>query len=604
MDSPLYGFFNHSVDVEGIIALPVAIGTPPTQANLMLDFVVVKVPSAYNAILRRPALNQLQAVDRRGERKPDNSPSVLRDFMLIEEQRSTHYRRSPRRYKDAKGEPVKNLVSIEVYPGDEDKTVQIGSNLKEDTKLELVNLLRTYADVFAWTAANMPGIDHEVITHRLNVDPSKKPVKQKKRTFAPERQEKIEEETSFDELKTYLTSPPLLSKPFPGEDLFLYLSVTEVAVSTVLVMEGDGVQKPIYYVSKVLQDVETRYPKIDRIALALITLARRLNLKAVIHALLEPFIPSIPIKKVADALITSLLHLFCHSPFCPFQYPLQSLDLCKILPLALPSQNETAFQTRSHTSAIKIGTIRSPKVNTREDYKKESHCIHSLSKGTGKGLVSLVLKYFLVPRKNSVNKVLLTNLTIWHPNIIGVKSPSGTKMGSSLTDTFSTICGEWSGGITLVFFGAGGNSALGCFSFLFPLAFCKTPRKPPCGVFPLPLAISAKELACQGSQNPYSKDSILCQTEASLYQNGQRRTRSLNQINEPNKLPPAIGNKLTWGHVVMLEEMKSKRVKRKPVSRSHLLFIYPSFILRSIVGWFLQTRKTSIPAYGKRIFPE
>ncbi|KAK3027816.1 hypothetical protein RJ639_041984 [Escallonia herrerae] len=82
---------------------------------------------------------------------------------------------------------------------------------------------------------------------------------------------------SFKELKAHLSSPPLLSKPFPGEDLLIYLSVTEVAVSTVLIREEDGVQKPIYYVSKVLQDVETRYPKIDKISLALIISARRLR---------------------------------------------------------------------------------------------------------------------------------------------------------------------------------------------------------------------------------------------------------------------------------------------------------------------------------------
>ncbi|KAK3019473.1 hypothetical protein RJ639_005157 [Escallonia herrerae] len=62
MDTPLYGFSNHPVAVEGVIALPVAIGAPPVQANLMLGFVVVKVPSAFNAILGRPTLNQLQAV--------------------------------------------------------------------------------------------------------------------------------------------------------------------------------------------------------------------------------------------------------------------------------------------------------------------------------------------------------------------------------------------------------------------------------------------------------------------------------------------------------------------------------------------------------------
>ncbi|KAK3041000.1 hypothetical protein RJ639_029110 [Escallonia herrerae] len=62
MDTPIYGFSNHPVAVKGIIALPVAIGTLPTQAKLMLDFVVVHVPSAYNAILGRTALNQLKAV--------------------------------------------------------------------------------------------------------------------------------------------------------------------------------------------------------------------------------------------------------------------------------------------------------------------------------------------------------------------------------------------------------------------------------------------------------------------------------------------------------------------------------------------------------------
>ncbi|KAK2999168.1 hypothetical protein RJ639_022612 [Escallonia herrerae] len=190
MDTPLYGFSNHPVASEGIIALPVAIGTPLAQANFMLDFVVVKVPSAYNAILGRPALNQLQVVVSTyhlkmkfpmehgiGEVKGDQTTarqcyvtscrSKNKEALIIEDL-----------WEDTKmqiGEPVEDLVSIEVYPGEENKTVRIGSNLKEDTKLELVNLLRTYADIFAWTTADMPGIDPEIITHRLNVDPSKKP---------------------------------------------------------------------------------------------------------------------------------------------------------------------------------------------------------------------------------------------------------------------------------------------------------------------------------------------------------------------------------------------------------------------------------------------
>ena len=40
----------------------------------------------------------------------------------------------------------------------------------------------------------MSGIPPEVITHQLNIDPKVKPVRQKKRPFAPERQKVINEE--------------------------------------------------------------------------------------------------------------------------------------------------------------------------------------------------------------------------------------------------------------------------------------------------------------------------------------------------------------------------------------------------------------------------
>ncbi|XP_074323924.1 uncharacterized protein LOC141660837 [Apium graveolens] len=50
------------------------------------------------------------------------------------------------------------------------------------------------SDVFAWKAADMPGSDPNFITHRLNVDPTRKIVKQKKRTYAPDRLKAIKKE--------------------------------------------------------------------------------------------------------------------------------------------------------------------------------------------------------------------------------------------------------------------------------------------------------------------------------------------------------------------------------------------------------------------------
>ena len=65
---------------------------------------------------------------------------------------------------------------------------------------------------------------------------------------------------TFENLKVYISSPPLLSPSRPGEELYLYLAVSQVAVSAALVREEDGSQKPVYFTSRVFRGVEKRYP--------------------------------------------------------------------------------------------------------------------------------------------------------------------------------------------------------------------------------------------------------------------------------------------------------------------------------------------------------
>ena len=81
---------------------------------------------------------------------------------------------------------------------------------------------------------------------------------------------------AFDELKSYLASVPTLARPKEGEVLELYLSASDEVVSSVLIKEVDRVQRPIYYVSKVLQGAETRYLQIEKLAYALVIAARKL----------------------------------------------------------------------------------------------------------------------------------------------------------------------------------------------------------------------------------------------------------------------------------------------------------------------------------------
>ncbi|GMH05016.1 hypothetical protein Nepgr_006856 [Nepenthes gracilis] len=61
-EGPLYGLNNESVPVQGTIQLEVTLGTYPKTASRMLTFLVVDLPSVYNAILGRPCLAAFGAV--------------------------------------------------------------------------------------------------------------------------------------------------------------------------------------------------------------------------------------------------------------------------------------------------------------------------------------------------------------------------------------------------------------------------------------------------------------------------------------------------------------------------------------------------------------
>ena len=69
----------------------------------------------------------------------------------------------------------------------------------------------------------------------------------------------------------------MLSRPITGEKLYLYLAVSENAVSSALIRLENGVQKPTYYTSKAFRGAEIRYPKLEKLALALIEASRRMR---------------------------------------------------------------------------------------------------------------------------------------------------------------------------------------------------------------------------------------------------------------------------------------------------------------------------------------
>ncbi|GFS45972.1 hypothetical protein Acr_00g0099270 [Actinidia rufa] len=154
--------------------------------------------------------------------------------------------------------PLEEVVPISIHPDYPNRHIMIGTELTDELRFALVNFLKKNYDVFAWSQGDVPGIDPEIAMHKLFTNPESSPVRQKRRKFAPERLKVIEDEVDkliranvvreahYPDwlanvvvapkkggkwrLKEYLGSPPLLTVPTIGEDLYIYLSISPIAI--------------------------------------------------------------------------------------------------------------------------------------------------------------------------------------------------------------------------------------------------------------------------------------------------------------------------------------------------------------------------------------
>ena len=75
-------------------------------------------------------------------------------------------------------------------------------------------------------------------------------------------------EQIFQKLKTTLNLPPILHKPDTNQPLLVYITTTNYTVSAALIQEIEGTQHPVYFMSRTLQDPETRYQMVEKLALS------------------------------------------------------------------------------------------------------------------------------------------------------------------------------------------------------------------------------------------------------------------------------------------------------------------------------------------------
>ncbi|KAG8387114.1 hypothetical protein BUALT_Bualt03G0219600 [Buddleja alternifolia] len=90
----------------------------------------------------------------------------------------------------------------------------------------------------------------------------------------------------FDAVKQELIKSPTLTAPIPGKPLALYLSARDTSIGVLLAqLDGDDVEKAVYYLSRIMTPTEQRYPKPDKIYLALVFAVQKLRHYMLAHTI-------------------------------------------------------------------------------------------------------------------------------------------------------------------------------------------------------------------------------------------------------------------------------------------------------------------------------
>ena len=205
----MHGFSGEKVLPLGSVQLVLTLGDPPCQTTTTVRFLIVDASSAYNMLLGSPSLNAIRVVPSayhmvikfptaNGVGMVQGNQRMARECYSASMKRNTvdNIYTNELDMRDELTTPPAPSEELEpVQLGDKpEHLVYIGSKLEKGIISSLISFLKKNMEVFAWKQEDMGGVDSVVITHKLNVNPSCKSVKKKRRSFALERQKVINEE--------------------------------------------------------------------------------------------------------------------------------------------------------------------------------------------------------------------------------------------------------------------------------------------------------------------------------------------------------------------------------------------------------------------------
>ncbi|XP_072064298.1 uncharacterized protein [Arachis hypogaea] len=222
----LVGLSGERVSILGSVWLQTTIGDHPLCRTKDILFLVVDFPSPYNIILGRPSLNSFCAIVStvhlcvKFQADDDKTATVYSDQIQARrcyiESLKIKTAGNTEGMKQQETLQVSNISEIadldthknqqdQPSPTDDLEKVILDSNndhityvshsLPADIKEQITKILQENADLFAWTPADMPGIEPDFICHKLQIDPKVRPIAQKKRNMGNEKRSACLQET-------------------------------------------------------------------------------------------------------------------------------------------------------------------------------------------------------------------------------------------------------------------------------------------------------------------------------------------------------------------------------------------------------------------------
>src|SRR5581483_4830020 len=82
--------------------------------------------------------------------------------------------------------PADELQEVGIGPGDRPRPTYVSAKLDDGVKQTLIELLKDYADCFAWEYHEMPGLDRSIVEHRLPINEGYRTYKQPPRRSHPD----------------------------------------------------------------------------------------------------------------------------------------------------------------------------------------------------------------------------------------------------------------------------------------------------------------------------------------------------------------------------------------------------------------------------------